>query len=63
VSFEVKFISEKENSQGYVVMPLEGFWWAENMEALNTLDKSYWKWTSMVRQPDFITEDIIKKAI
>lgn len=26
VSFKVKFISEKENSLDYVVMPLEGLW-------------------------------------
>ena len=63
VSFKVKFISEKENSQDYVVMPLEGLWWVENKEDFNILDKSGWKWTAMVRQPDFISEYIIKKAI
>lgn len=63
VSYKVKFISEKENSQDYVVMPLEGLWWVENMEDFNILDKSGWKWTAMIRQPDFITKDMIKKAI
>jgi hypothetical protein len=63
VSFKVKFISEKENSQDYVVMPLEGLWWIENMEDFSIQDKSSWKWTSMIRQPDFITKDTIKKAI
>lgn len=51
VSFKVKFIPEKENSQDYVVMPLEGLWWVENMENFSIKDKSGWKWTSMVRQP------------
>lgn len=32
VSYKVKFISKKEKSQDYVVMPLEGLWWVENME-------------------------------
>jgi hypothetical protein len=63
VSFKVKFISEKENSQDYVVMPLEGLWWVENMEDFSIQDKRGWKWTSMIRQPDFITNNIIKKAI
>jgi hypothetical protein len=63
VSFKAKFISEKVNSQDYVVMPLEGLWWVENMENFSTEDKSGWKWTAMIRQPDFITEDIIKKAL
>lgn len=63
VSFKVKFISEKENSQDYVVMPLEGLWWVENMEDFNIQDKSGWIWTAMIRQPDFITKNMIKKAI
>ena len=44
-------------------MPLEGLWWVENMKDFSVQDKSSWKWTSMIRQPDFITKDIIKKAI
>ena len=63
VSFKAKFISEKEISQDYVVMPLEGLWWVENMEDFSIKDKSNWKWTAMIRQPDFITRDIIEKAI
>jgi hypothetical protein len=63
VSFKVKFISKKEKSQDYVVMPLEGIWWAENMENFNVDDKSNWKWTAMIMQPDFITKTIIKKAM
>jgi hypothetical protein len=62
VSFSVKFISGKENSQDYVVMPLEGLWWVENMEDFSIQDKSSWKWTAMIRQPDFITKDMIKRA-
>jgi hypothetical protein len=63
VSYKIKFLSVKENSQDYVVMPLEGLWWVENMEAFDIRNKSGWKWTAMIRQPDFITEDIIKKAL
>ena len=63
VSFKVKFISKKEKSQDYVVMPLEGLWWVENMEDFSIEDKSSWKWTAMIRQPDFITYDMIKQAM
>jgi hypothetical protein len=63
VSFKVKFISKKEKSQDYVVMPLESIWWAENMENFNVDNKSNWKWTAMIMQPDFITKTIIKKAM
>ncbi|MDY9926249.1 GyrI-like domain-containing protein [Methanosarcina sp.] len=62
-SFKIKFISAKEASQDYVVMPLEGLWWVENMENFNILDKSNRKWTAMIRQPDFITKNMMEKAI
>lgn len=63
VSFKVKFISKIEKSQDYVVMPLEGLWWANSMEDFTIEDKSSWKWTAMIRQPDFISQRMIKDAI
>ncbi len=63
VSYKTKFISKKEKSQDYVVMPLEGLWWVENMKNFSMDDRSAWKWTVMIRQPDFITESKINKAI
>ncbi len=63
VSFRVKFISKKEKSKDYVVMPLEGLWWVDDMENFSIEDKSAWKWTSMIMQPDFITNSMIDRAI
>lgn len=63
VSFKVKFISKKEKSQDYVVMPLEGLWWVDNMEDFTVEDKSGWKWTAMIMQPDFITKSMIEQAM
>ncbi|HEX3014055.1 MAG TPA: GyrI-like domain-containing protein [Methanobacterium sp.] len=63
VSYKTKFISKKEKSQDYVVMPLEGLWWVDDMENFSTEDKNSWKWTAMIRQPDFITKSVIDKAI
>lgn len=63
ISYGTKFISKREKSQDYVVMPLEGLWWVDNMEDFSIEDKSGWKWTAMVRQPDFISKTIIKQAM
>lgn len=63
VSYKVKFIFVKETTQDYVVMPLEGLWWAENMEDFSIEDKSNWKWTAMIRQPDLIMKNVVEKAI
>ena len=62
-SFKTKFLSKKENNQDYVVMPLEGLWWADNMEEFSIEDKESWKWTAMIMQPELVTEEMIKKAM
>lgn len=46
----------------YVVPPLEGLWWTkESMFDLNT-PREEWLWTSMIRQPEFVTEDVFQWA-
>jgi len=62
VVYKTKFVNKKEKSQDYVVMPLEGLWWVNNMEDFSMEDRSSWKWTVMIRQPDFITEAFINTA-
>ena len=63
VSYKTKFLSKKQNNQDYVVMPLEGLWWAENMEEFSIEDKESWKWTVMIMQPEFITKELISMAM
>ena len=62
VSYKTKFLSKKE-SQDYVVMPLEGLWWTDNMDEFSIADKSSWKWTVMIRQPDFVGKSMIDRAM
>ena len=40
----------------YVVPPLEGFWWQDNIEGVNYSDKSAFHWISVIRLPDFVTK-------
>ena len=40
----------------YVVPPLEGFWWQDNVEGVDYSDKSAFNWISIIRLPDFITK-------
>jgi hypothetical protein len=62
VAFKRKFIS-KGKGKDYVVPPLEGLWWADNMEDFTKGNRDKWKWTMMIMQPDWITQDIINGAI
>ena len=41
----------------FVVPPLEGFWWQERREEIDFSDKSAFHWISMIRLPDFVTEE------
>ncbi|MFW9901042.1 MAG: GyrI-like domain-containing protein [Candidatus Thorarchaeota archaeon] len=61
VAFKTKFIS-KAKGKDYVVPPLEGLWWADNMDDFIEGKRDQWKWTMMIMQPDWITQDIINEA-
>ena len=45
-----------EGFYDYVVPPLEGFWWQDNVEGVDYTDKSAFNWISVIRLPDFITK-------
>ncbi len=40
----------------YVVPPLEGFWWQDNMEGVDYGNKDTFHWISVIRLPDFVTK-------
>ena len=63
VAYKIKFISKKHLERDYTVPPLEGLWWAEDVEAFKTRDKSSWDWTMMIMTPDWITEGIFDEAV
>jgi hypothetical protein len=64
VSYVAKFMVKKSaQAIDYAVMPLEGLWWADDMTAFASNDKTRWKWTAMILQPDFVENDVIARAI
>lgn len=40
----------------YVVPPLEGFWWQDNIKGVDYNKKDEFNWISLIRLPDFITK-------
>lgn len=64
VSYTVKFSLKKGPlAIDYGVMPLEGLWWADDLSSFASGDKSKWKWTLMVLQPEFVTPILVQAAI
>lgn len=62
VSYTLKFMLRDEGVD-YGVMPLEGLWWADDMSDFVKRNKSRWKWTLMIMQPDLISADMMQTAI
>lgn len=48
----------------YVVPPLEGLWWTEDetYQGRGVPDKDSFCWTSMIRQPEFVTQAVFEEA-
>lgn len=47
----------------YVVPPLEGFWWQEDVYGVDYSDKSSFNWISVIRLPDFVKKDDFDWAV
>lgn len=41
----------------YVVPPLEGFWWQDDIDGVDYGDKDSFNWISVIRLPGFVTKD------
>ncbi|MFX1756448.1 GyrI-like domain-containing protein [Rhodococcus sp. As11] len=63
VAYTVKFTSENELGRDFVVGPLEGLWWSEDMTTFHTRNKDLWSWRMMIAQPTWITGDMVTEAI
>jgi hypothetical protein len=63
LSYTLKFMLKKgPRAIDYGVMPLEGLWWADDPRAFFDADKSAWKWTAMIVQPEFIAQAEVDAA-
>lgn len=67
IAFTIK-MSRKGDHQiegyfDYVVPPLEGFWWMEGKVGIDYAHKEEFHWISVIRLPDFVTEDDFRWAV
>lgn len=64
VGYKLKFASKQDLGRDYVVPPLEGLWWADDMDSFTAArDKSQWDWTMMLMVPDWINQQIFESAV
>ncbi len=64
VAYALKFASKRGLGRDYVVPPLEGLWWADDMDSFTaTRDKSRWNWTLMTMVPNWLGQDAFAVAV
>ncbi len=61
LSYAIKFSCKRSNRPDYGVMPLEGLWWADDPGAFSAGRREEWKWTLMIRQPSFVTREMVQE--
>ena len=47
----------------YVVPPLEGLWWQEGTQGVDDSRKAEFRWISLIRLPEFVTEEAFRWAL
>lgn len=62
LAYAVKFGSRATHGRDFVIPPLEGLWWADDMTAFVRSDKASWRWTLLIALPDWITADDVESA-
>lgn len=62
VAYGVKKIC-KETIQDFGVPKLKGLWWVNDKRPALEVPRSEWHWKLLIRMPDFVTEQMVGKAI
>lgn len=64
LAYALKLASKRELGRDYAVMPLEGQWWADDMESFTVArDKASWQWTLLMLVPDWIDRAAFEAAV
>ena len=60
IAYTIKMSKKSEHKiEGYfdyVVPPLEGFWWQDDVDGIDYGHKENFQWISVIRLPDFVTK-------
>jgi len=60
-AYGVKKLSKKEGND-FAVAKLEGLWWVDSEKPWTEISREEWRWKLLIRQPEFVTYEIVDKA-
>ena len=61
LAYGIKMLMKKEGKD-FTVAKLEGLWWVDSDKPYYEVPREEWCWKLLIRQPEFITSEIIEKA-
>ena len=61
VSYTLKFLSKKQG-RDYAMGPLEGLWWADDMQSFVEGRRDLWRWTMMIIVPEWSSDGSLDAA-
>ena len=63
VAYTIKFAVRKGPiAIDYGVPPLQGLWWADDMDDFVADNKDKWQWTMMIMQPEWVSAELVEDA-
>ncbi len=61
LAYGIKMLMKKEGKD-FAVAKLEGLWWTESNKPFMEVSREEWHWKLLIRQPEFVTQEIFEKA-
>src|SRR5271165_193181 len=63
LSYTTKFSVKFAEGIDYPVMALEALWCVGDSEEFDMSARDKWKWTLMIMQPEFVTEELLSESV
>ncbi len=63
LAYGIKAERKRDGAVDHTVLPLEGFWWMADGHPFSFIERSGWRWTMLIRQPDDTTATQFSAAV
>jgi len=61
LAYGAKILMKKEGKD-FSVVKLEGLWWVDSDKPYIKIPREEWRWKLLIRQPKFVTSEIVEEA-
>ena len=61
LAYGIKMLMKKEG-RDFTVAKLEGLWWVDSDRHYLEVPREEWRWRLLIRQPEFVTHEIVQRA-